>query len=177
MFRSHFMHVGGSMAINEAQYYAPGSYYLTAQSPSLPHRDTFRMRHLHAHEHEQEDEEEEEDRDRHVGHGHRHLHNHGDEGVDADWGSWPTGEMCGSVFWTKLNQRLHRLMPNNETFVAEMEREIFNEGLGHQGINGTGIRYFSNMNGVKEDPGNIGTCCEGAITNSANIIYIYNIYT
>ncbi len=40
----------------------------------------------------------------------------------------PTGELCGSVFWTKLNQRFHRLFPENETFVMEMERSILNIG-------------------------------------------------
>ena len=41
------------------------------------------------------------------------------------------GEFCGAVFWLKLNQRLHRLDPDNETFVGEIEREVFNEGLAH----------------------------------------------
>lgn len=49
--------------------------------------------------------------------------------------------------------------------MLEIERELYNEGLAHQGpvVNGvtTGIRYFSNLNGVKENPGTIGTCCEG----------------
>ena len=69
------------------------------------------------------------------------------------------------MFWLKINQRLHRLYPENETFVLEIEREVYNEALAHQGpvVNGvsTGIRYFSNLNGVKELPGTIGTCCEG----------------
>ena len=38
---------------------------------------------------------------------------------------------------------------------------MYNEGLTHQGKDGVGIRYFSNLNGVKEDPSHIGTCCEG----------------
>lgn len=65
----------------------------------------------------------------------------------------PTGELCGSVFWTFFNQRFHRLFPDNETFVFEMERSIVNVGLsalgypgsGGQGPNGTGIRYFFNQ--------------------------------
>ena len=65
------------------------------------------------------------------------------------------------MFWLKLNQRFHRLWPDNETFVLEIEREVYNEALTHQSPNGTGIRYFSNLNGIKETPGTIGTCCEG----------------
>lgn len=45
---------------------------------------------------------------------------------------YPTGEFCGAVFWLKINQRLHRHFPDNETFVLEMEREVYNEGLAHQ---------------------------------------------
>ena len=52
-------------------------------------------------------------------------------------GDPPTGELCGSVFWTLLNQRLHRLHPDNETFVAEMERSVSvaggAQGLGRRG--------------------------------------------
>ena len=44
------------------------------------------------------------------------------------------------------------MYPENETFVLEIEREMFNEGLTHQGKDGVGIRYFSNLNGHKEDP-------------------------
>jgi hypothetical protein len=113
------------------------------------------------------------------------AHHHGD---GAMWnGQFPTGEFCGAMFWLKLNQRFHRLWPDNETFVGEIEREVYNEALTHQAPNGAGIRcarpllcippvpaplltrccspprcsYFSNLNGVKEDPGTIGTCCEG----------------
>lgn len=37
-----------------------------------------------------------------------------------------TGEMCGSVFWLKLNHRLHRLFPDEERFVGEVERSLYN---------------------------------------------------
>jgi len=103
---------------------------------------------------------------------HRHAHGllesdfpagHVDHGHVGDgWGGqFPTGEFCGAMFWLKLNQRFHRLWPDNETFVGEIEREVYNEALTHQGPNGTGIRYFSNLNGLKEAPDRKGTCCEG----------------
>ena len=69
-----------------------------------------------------------------------------------------------------IMQRFHRLFPENETFVAEMERSIFNNGLaalsapggsGGQGPNGTGIRYFQNQHKVKQYPSMHASCCEG----------------
>jgi hypothetical protein len=165
-----FIHVGGSIAINEDGVYEPGSYWLSGRYPtSNKRRDILREARgraagepgaLAAHDHDHD----------HHGHGHghghghddyAHIHKHDQRKLQHDWGSHPTGEFCGAVFWLKINQRLHRLYPENETFVLEMEREVYNEGLGHQGKNGEGIRYFSNMDGVKEDATHIGTCCEG----------------
>ena len=161
-----WIHVGGSLAINEGDIYEPGTYWLkqgqpphegAERAPAARKRDWFRRErgvaagevhegHSHLHSH---------------AHPHSHGHGHGGE-----WGgAYPTGEFCGAVFWLKINQRLHFLDPDNETFVLEMEREVYNEGLAHQGpiVNGvsSGIRYFSNLNGVKENPQTIGTCCEG----------------
>lgn len=81
----------------------------------------------------------------------------------------PTGELCGSVFWSHFNQRFHRLFPDNETFVAEIERSILNVGVaafgfpgsGGQGPNGTGIRYFANQHKQKQNPSMHASCCEG----------------
>jgi hypothetical protein len=72
-----------------------------------------------------------------------------------------TGELCGSSFWLKLNQRFHRLEPDNETYVAEMERSIYNVGLAAQVASGSAIRYFARLHGYKQPGYNIGTCCEG----------------
>lgn len=164
-----FIHVGGSVAINEGGVYEPGSYWLTGRYPiSNKRRDAMReargraagepsaLAAPHAHDHEHGHEN-----GAHAHGEHAHEHDaHGRE-LQHDWGQHPTGEFCGAVFWLKINQRLHRLTPDNETFVLEMEREVYNEGLGHQGKNGEGIRYFSNMDGVKENAQHIGTCCEG----------------
>jgi hypothetical protein len=158
-----FIHVGGSIAINEAGVYEPGSYWLSGRYPSLhKRRDALREARgraageplaLAAHEHEH-------DHSHALEHEHSHAHSHA-HSQKNDWGNHPTGEFCGAVFWLKINQRLHRLDPDNETFVLEMEREVYNEGLTHQGKGGEGIRYFSNLDGVKEDATHIGTCCEG----------------
>ena len=96
----------------------------------------------------------------------------------------PTGELCGDVFWTKLNQRFHRLYPDNETFVGEMERAIFNVGLaamgyagsGGEGPTGNGIRYFANQHKVKQFPSMHASCCEGQGTRLFGSLpeYVYS---
>jgi hypothetical protein len=232
MWRESFLHLGGSVAINEVQYYYPGSYYLTADFIQAGWHARAERRGLHPHLHG------------HYSHGRDHGHGHGHgHGLSDDGGNHPTGEFCGASFGQRLNQRLHRLYPDNETFVLEIEREVLNEAPAHQGalmpkpalaggefivatggdgrvwwnrnesgvknflqvcepcrgttINGCssvhyvsqayvdslaegpfftcsmlppdpsggqitdGIRYYSNLNGVKQSPYNIGTCCEG----------------
>jgi len=81
----------------------------------------------------------------------------------------PTGELCGSVFWVFLNARLHRLRPDVEAYVGEMEAAALNIGVGAlgvpgsggQGPNGVGIRYFANMHKAKQFPSMHASCCEG----------------
>lgn len=146
---------GGSLAINEGDIYEAGSFHLEAgTNNAAAHRDRahFRERRAQSHEHAEHE---------HTGsHGHHHAREEGGHGVT--WGgTFPTGEFCGAVFWLKLNQRLHLLDPDNETFVAEIEREVFNEGLAHIAPDGSGIRYFSFLNGMKSKPQAISTCCEG----------------
>ena len=159
--------LGGSLAINEGDIYEPGSFHLEAGTngaavggDDIMPREAARARrgamldvdgagaHGRAHRH---------------AHGHSHGHDNSlAPGDGSGWsGKFPTGEFCGAVFWLKLNQRLHRLFPDNETFVLEIEREVFNEGLAHLAPDGSGIRYFSYLNGQKQEPGAISTCCEG----------------
>ena len=136
--------LGGSLAINEGDIYEPGSFHLEAGTNNaaagpLP-RERLRLQR--------------------GGHAHGHAA-HGAGDSDGWGGAFPTGEFCGAVFWLKLNQRLHLLDPENVTFVDEIEREVFNEGLAHLAPDGSGIRYFSFLNGLKQPPANISTCCEG----------------
>ncbi len=101
-----------------------------------------------------------------------------------------TGETCGQVFWIKLAQRLHRLRPSNEGYVAEIERAMYNgvisqippgDGRGvHRvdpragrggnwtRIDGTiiGIRQFAVLHRQKMLLNNISTCCEGQATRA-----------
>jgi DUF1680 family protein len=76
-----------------------------------------------------------------------------------------TGELCGSSFWSFLNQRFHVLYPGQEKYVNEIEKSIYNVALANQA--GTqGIRYTACLVGRKRNQiGNQGmnmnTCCEG----------------
>eukprot|EP01044_Picomonas_judraskeda_P031408 COSAG03_NODE_11717_length_579_cov_0.962500_2_plen_99_part_01 len=76
-----------------------------------------------------------------------------------------TGETCGSVMWAKFNQRMHRVFPEEEKYVTEVERSIYNVVIAAQGVfpnngsRGAGIRYFAIMHGAKARAGVGGTCC------------------
>ncbi len=43
-----------------------------------------------------------------------------------------TGELCGSVFWIKLNQRFHLQNPEEEKYISEIEKCIYNVGIANQ---------------------------------------------
>ncbi|MDR3244955.1 MAG: glycoside hydrolase family 127 protein, partial [Prevotellaceae bacterium] len=88
-----------------------------------------------------------------------------------------TGETCGSVFWTKFNQRFHQLFPNEEKYVAEIEKSIYNVILACQTNDGN-IRYHAVMEGERERPsGGHNSCCEGQGTRALGTLpeYIYSI--
>jgi DUF1680 family protein len=73
-----------------------------------------------------------------------------------------TGELCGSVFWAFLNQRMHSLDPQQEKYVNEIEKSIYNAALANQ-VGTQGIRYHTNLIGwkdpIKAIP--VNTCCAG----------------
>jgi DUF1680 family protein len=88
-----------------------------------------------------------------------------------------TGETCGSVFWIKFNQRFHLLFPDEEKYVAEIEKSIYNIILANQTEKGN-IRYHAKMQGKKENPRSASnTCCEGQGTRLLGSLpeYIYSI--
>ncbi|MGA9958347.1 MAG: beta-L-arabinofuranosidase domain-containing protein [Acidobacteriaceae bacterium] len=70
------------------------------------------------------------------------------------------GENCGSSFWILLSQRFHQHDPDDEKYMAEIEKSIYNVILANQGGT-TGIRYHTIMAGKKEEPTHNNTCCEG----------------
>jgi hypothetical protein len=69
-----------------------------------------------------------------------------------------TGELCGSVFWVLLNHRLHRLFPEEEQYVAEIEQSLYNVLFANH--RREGIRYHALLDGRKEPPNSKNTCCE-----------------
>jgi DUF1680 family protein len=87
------------------------------------------------------------------------------------------GELCCAVFWIKLNQRLHLLFPENEAYVSEIEKSIYNAGIGNQ-IGDSGIGYHTVLDLKKEEPVSPpeGTCCEGQGTRLYGSIpeYLYS---
>ncbi|MDR1859472.1 MAG: glycoside hydrolase family 127 protein [Bacteroidales bacterium] len=94
-----------------------------------------------------------------------------------------TGETCGNVIWSKLNQRFHCLYPEQEKYVNEIEKSIYNVALANQFDNGS-ICYHTSMEGTKdrhdyrpEPPLGVNTCCE---THEARFLgslpeYIYSM--
>ncbi|MHB1935964.1 MAG: beta-L-arabinofuranosidase domain-containing protein [Acidobacteriaceae bacterium] len=86
------------------------------------------------------------------------------------------GENCGSAFWILLSQRFHQHHPDDEKYVAEIEKSIYNVVLANQG-GATGIRYHTIMAGKKEGPTHNNTCCEGQGTRMLGSLpeHIYSI--
>ena len=182
--REHWILPGGSFALNEGSYYPPDSYYIgfTGRHVSASHG------HSASASNGQEDDP--------YFHSKCMFHPGGtspnSSEIEASTGSRrmsassglpapprtpsgpndndpPTGELCGNVFWSLFNQRFHRLDPNNETYVWEIERSILNvglaalgrEGSGGEGPGGRGIRYFANQHKQKQFPSMHASCCEG----------------
>lgn len=89
-----------------------------------------------------------------------------------------TGELCGNVFWIRYNQRFHLLHPDQEKYVAEIEKSIYNVGLPNQ-VGTKGIRYHANLVGRKDNSTPIATnsCCEGQGTRLYGSLpeYVYSI--
>jgi DUF1680 family protein len=72
----------------------------------------------------------------------------------------PLGELCGNSFWTFLSQRFHLLDPENEKFMAEIEKSIYNVGLANL-VGSPGFRYHTLLTHHKEKPTAHNSCCEG----------------
>jgi DUF1680 family protein len=81
------------------------------------------------------------------------------------------GELCGNSFWIRINQRLHWLDPDNEAYVNQIEKSIYNVVLANQ-INDTDIVYHAHFYGTKDfgftSPAEVpvNTCCEGQGTRT-----------
>jgi DUF1680 family protein len=104
------------------------------------------------------------------------------EGQDYPPGSYfidpakHTGELCGSVFWMRFNQRFHRLRPDDERHVAEIERSIYNVLLPGQS-RGAGFRYHTRLEGHLDRAQTRNTCCEGQGTRGIGSLpeYVWSL--
>lgn len=93
-----------------------------------------------------------------------------------------TGELCGNSFWMKLNQRFHLLYPEQEKYVNEIEKSIYNVAIANQ-YGSEGIRYFAKLvdfkygDHVPNSHHCMNTCCEGQGTRVFGSLpeYIYSI--
>lgn len=79
---------------------------------------------------------------------------------DSNYLRQKLGELCGNSFWTFLSQRFHLLYPDQERYVAEIEKSIYNVALANQDGD-KGLRYHTILEGKKEQSTHINTCCEG----------------
>ncbi len=67
-------------------------------------------------------------------------------------------ELCCTSFWIFLNQRLHRLFPEREDYVSEIEKSLYNVAIANQDGN-EGIRYFAWLDQHKQRGGLVHCCC------------------
>jgi DUF1680 family protein len=92
-----------------------------------------------------------------------------------------SGELCGSVFWAKINQRFHLLNPEEEKYVNEIEQCIYNVAIANQ-KGKDGIRYFCRLAEQKDQihgpyVHKMNSCCEGQGTRFYGSLpeYIYSL--
>ncbi|MDD4591898.1 MAG: glycoside hydrolase family 127 protein [Parabacteroides sp.] len=92
------------------------------------------------------------------------------------------GELCGNAFWIRLNQRFHLLYPEEEKYVSEIEKSLYNVVIANQ-YGSEGIRYFAKLVDRKYGPHVpntyhcMNTCCEGQGTRIYGSLpeYIYSV--
>lgn len=87
----------------------------------------------------------------------------------------PYNELCCSSFWLHIFQRLHRLFPENESYVSEIEQSLYNVAFANQDENRS-IRYFAVLEGTKVK-GQVNSCCSGVGTRIFGSLpeYVFSI--
>lgn len=87
----------------------------------------------------------------------------------------PYNELCCSSFWMHIFQRLHRLFPENESYVSEIEKSLYNVAFADQDGDDV-IRYFAVLEGTKVH-GQKNSCCSGVGTRIFGSLpeYIFSI--
>ena len=77
----------------------------------------------------------------------------------------PYNEVCTSVFWLGINQRLHRLFPDDEVPIFEVEQSLYNVIFAAQ--NGAiDIRSYMFLDEYKRGPIRPNHCCSGSGTKT-----------
>lgn len=67
-------------------------------------------------------------------------------------------ELCCTSFWLFLHMRLHRMFPDEESAMAEVEKSLYNIAFANQ-AGAEGIRYFAFLEQKKQTPGKVHCCC------------------
>lgn len=95
---------------------------------------------------------------------------------DSNYLHQELGELCGSSFWVFMSQRFQLLNPDDERFVTEIEKSIYNVGMANQD-GGMGLRYHTILEGKKEQSTHHNSCCEGQGTRLLGSLpeHIYSI--
>ena len=75
----------------------------------------------------------------------------------------PYNEVCTSVFWLGIHQRLHRLEPDRESHVFEMEQSLYNIIFAAQN-DVIDIRSYMFLDDYKRGPIRPNHCCSGSGT-------------
>ena len=79
-------------------------------------------------------------------------------------------ELCSTNFWVLLNQRMHRLEPDNAHYVDEMENSLYNVLLAAQ-VGDIGYHYLNFLQRTKDwrymDP---ATCCSAMGTRLVGLL-------
>jgi DUF1680 family protein len=85
-------------------------------------------------------------------------------------------ELCCTSFWLLLNQRFHRLQPEVESYVAEIESSIYNIGIANQNHD-KNIFYFAHLDGEKKNYKSLVHCCCGVGTKLFGALpeYIWSV--
>jgi DUF1680 family protein len=89
-------------------------------------------------------------------------------------------ELCCTAFWIWLNQRFHRLYPDEEKYVKEKEKSLYNIAVANQD-GGKAIRYFAWLEGERTGGGvthgGLVHCCCGVGTRIFGMLpeFLYSV--
>lgn len=72
-------------------------------------------------------------------------------------------ELCCSSFWLHMHQRMHRLFPDAEDHVFEIEQSLYNVAIANQ-RGSEDIRYCAYLDEQKSGPVRPNHCCSGVGT-------------